>query len=96
MLLRWIQMFGPGPLTGRSVFCARETATYCPGVVRSGTERKVVIPVCRGFFAREAGQGLTEYVMILFLIAVVCVAVVALIAPRIEESFQSVADSLGN
>lgn len=89
-------MFGPGPSTGRSVFCARETEVCWPCVVRSGTRRKVVIPVCRGFFAGEAGQGLTEYVMILFLIAVVCVAVVALLTPRIEESFQSVADSLGN
>jgi Flp pilus assembly pilin Flp len=50
--------------------------------------------VWRGFFARERGQGLTEYVMILFLIAVVCVAVGALLAPRIEEPFQSVADGL--
>jgi pilus assembly protein Flp/PilA len=64
-------------------------------LVWSRPSRKAVNSMWVRFSARERGQGLVEYGLILLLIAVVCVAVVALVAPSVERSFQSVADSLG-
>ena len=46
------------------------------------------------FFAREKGQGLVEYALILFLIAIVVIAVLALLGPRIAEIFGSVYNSI--
>lgn len=49
----------------------------------------------RRFFSREKGQGLVEYALILFLIAVVVIAVLTLVGGKVKDTFQSVADSLG-
>jgi pilus assembly protein Flp/PilA len=48
----------------------------------------------RRFFSREKGQGLVEYALILFLIAVVVIAVLTLLGNQVEEVFQSVTDTL--
>ncbi len=48
----------------------------------------------RRFFAREKGQGLVEYALILFLIAIVVIAVLMLLGPRIAEIFGVVYNSL--
>jgi len=48
----------------------------------------------RRFFNREKGQGLVEYALILFLIAVVVIAVLVLLGPRIRDIFGSVYNSL--
>lgn len=48
----------------------------------------------RRFFAREKGQGLVEYALILFLIAIVVIAVLMLLGPRIAEIFGAVYNSL--
>ena len=48
----------------------------------------------RRFFAHEKGQGLVEYALILFLIAVVVIAVLVLLGPRISAIFGSVYNSL--
>jgi len=48
----------------------------------------------RRFFAREKGQGLVEYALILFLIAIVVIATLALLGPRIKGIFGSVYNSL--
>ncbi len=46
------------------------------------------------FFAREKGQGLVEYALILFLIAIVVIAVLVLLGPRIASIFGTVYNSL--
>ena len=48
----------------------------------------------RRFFNREKGQGLVEYALILFLIAVVVIAVLALLGPQIRSIFGLVYNSL--
>ncbi len=48
----------------------------------------------RRFFNREKGQGLVEYALILFLIAVVVIAVLALLGPQIRSIFGIVYNSL--
>lgn len=48
----------------------------------------------RRFFAREKGQGLVEYALILFLIAIVVIAVLMLLGPQIAEIFGIVYNSI--
>jgi len=48
----------------------------------------------RRFFAREKGQGLVEYALILFLIAIVVIAVLLVLGPRIRDIFGTVYNSL--
>jgi pilus assembly protein Flp/PilA len=49
----------------------------------SGVERK-----------KEEGQGLVEYALILFLVAVVVIAILVLLGPQIGKVFSSVTKSL--
>lgn len=44
---------------------------------------------------RESGQGLVEYALILFLVAIVVVAVLVLLGPQISTVFNSVVRALG-
>lgn len=44
--------------------------------------------------ARQRGQGLVEYALILLLIAIVVIVALTLIGPRISSMFGSVYDSL--
>jgi pilus assembly protein Flp/PilA len=46
------------------------------------------------FFAKEQGQGLVEYAIILALVALVVIAVVRLLGPRIGNTFSSMNNSL--
>jgi len=46
------------------------------------------------FFAKEEGQGLVEYAIILALVALVVIAVVRLLGPRIGNTFSSMNNSL--
>ena len=46
------------------------------------------------FFAKEQGQGLVEYAIILVLVALVVIAVVRLLGPKIGNTFSSMNDSL--
>jgi pilus assembly protein Flp/PilA len=46
------------------------------------------------FFAKEQGQGLVEYAIILVLVALVVIAVVRLLGPRIGNTFSSMNNSL--
>ena len=43
----------------------------------------------------ESGQGLVEYALILFLVAIVVVAVLVLLGPQIGSIFTSVVRALG-
>ena len=42
----------------------------------------------------EEGQGLVEYALIIFLVAIVCIVGLNLLAPEINGVFTSIADSL--
>jgi len=44
----------------------------------------------RSFFAKEEGQGLTEYGMILVLIAVVVVGIVSILGQKVSQAFSKV------
>jgi pilus assembly protein Flp/PilA len=46
------------------------------------------------FFAKEKGQGLVEYALILVLIAIVVIVVVALLGDSITNVFQNIVDAL--
>jgi len=51
----------------------------------------------RSFFAKEEGQGLVEYALILALIAIVVIVVIAvltLLGQNVNEKFQTVSDAL--
>ena len=44
----------------------------------------------RSFFAREQGQGLVEYALILILIAIVVIGILALVSQRVSTVFSNV------
>ena len=46
------------------------------------------------FSPKEQGQGLVEYAIILVLVAVVVVAIVRLLGPRVGNTFSSISSSL--
>ena len=46
------------------------------------------------FFAKEQGQGLVEYAIILVLVAIVVIAVVRLLGPKVGNTFSSINSSL--
>jgi pilus assembly protein Flp/PilA len=46
------------------------------------------------FAAKEQGQGLVEYAIILVLVALVVIAVVRLLGPKIGNTFSSINSSL--
>ena len=48
----------------------------------------------RSFFAKEEGQGLVEYALILALIAIVVIAVLTVLGNNVNEKFQTVSDAL--
>ncbi len=50
----------------------------------------------RNLIAEEEGQALTEYGLILGLIAVVCVGALALMGTNVNNMLKSIASTLGN
>jgi pilus assembly protein Flp/PilA len=49
----------------------------------------------RNFFAREEGQGLVEYALILVLIAIVVIAILTVLGNRVSTVFSQVNSGLG-
>jgi pilus assembly protein Flp/PilA len=49
----------------------------------------------RSFFAKEEGQGLVEYALILVLVAVVVIAILTLLGPAIGNVFSTIANNFG-
>ena len=49
----------------------------------------------RSFFAKEEGQGLVEYGLVLVLIAIVVVGVLSLVGGRVSQLFSTVNSGLG-
>lgn len=48
------------------------------------------------FLAREEGQGLVEYALIIVLIAIVVIVALTLLGPIIGQVFSNIAGNLGN
>ena len=46
------------------------------------------------FFAKEKGQGLVEYALILVLVAIVVIVVLAILGPSINNIFRNIIDAL--
>ncbi len=49
----------------------------------------------RNFFAREEGQGLVEYALILVLIAIVVIGILTVLGSRVSGVFSSINSGLG-
>jgi pilus assembly protein Flp/PilA len=49
----------------------------------------------RGLLAREDGQGLVEYALILVLVAIVVIGVLTTMGTRIQAAFQDIVTKLG-
>lgn len=49
----------------------------------------------RSFFAKEEGQGLVEYALILVLIAIVVIGILTLLGGRVSQVFSKVNSGLG-
>jgi pilus assembly protein Flp/PilA len=45
-------------------------------------------------FAREEGQGLVEYALIIALVAIVVIATLILLGPQIRSIFQNISNNL--
>ena len=60
------------------------------GKIHSFIERSVDML----FAPKEKGQGLVEYAIILALVAIVVIAVMRLLGPKIGNTFSTIADSL--
>ncbi|WP_129633052.1 Flp family type IVb pilin [Candidatus Oscillochloris fontis] len=48
----------------------------------------------RSFFAKEEGQGLVEYALILVLIAIVVIAVLTLLGRQVSSTFSTINSGL--
>ena len=48
----------------------------------------------RNFFAREEGQGLVEYALILVLIAIVVIGVLTVLGGQVSTVFQTISTAL--
>ena len=49
----------------------------------------------RSFFAKEEGQGLVEYALILVLIAIVVIGILTLLGNRVSTVFSQIGSGLG-
>jgi pilus assembly protein Flp/PilA len=50
--------------------------------------------VLRSFFAKEEGQGLVEYALILVLIAIVVIGILSLLGNRVSQVFSNINSGL--
>ncbi len=48
----------------------------------------------RSFFAREEGQGLVEYALILVLIAIVVIGILSLLGKNVSRTFSRISNTL--
>lgn len=48
----------------------------------------------KGLVRREEGQGLVEYALIIFLVAIVVIAILLLLGPQIGSVFSSIYNAL--
>jgi pilus assembly protein Flp/PilA len=52
------------------------------------------LPVISSFFAREDGQGLVEYALILVLIAIVVIGILTLLGGQVSKVFSRISSGL--
>ncbi len=52
------------------------------------------VPVVRSFFAKEEGQGLVEYALILVLIAIVVIGILTLLGGKVSQVFSTINSGL--
>jgi pilus assembly protein Flp/PilA len=64
------------------------------GQVVTQTLRKLVARVFRGISLDESGQGLTEYALILALIAIIAIAALTLLGGSVSSVLSTVANSI--
>jgi pilus assembly protein Flp/PilA len=50
----------------------------------------------RSFFAKEEGQGLVEYALILVLIAIVVIGILSLLGNQVSTVFSNISSGLNN
>ena len=84
------------PFGGLEIFLALNTIWTVLRVVL-GQKKKMIIQkgiAIMLFAPKEKGQGLVEYAIILALVAIVVIAVMRLLGPKIGTTFSSINDSL--
>ena len=64
------------------------------GRLKQRRTRKGVDRMIRSFFAKEDGQGLVEYALILVLIAIVVIGILTLLGNKVSQVFSSVNSGL--
>jgi pilus assembly protein Flp/PilA len=62
----------------------------CQAIVSSQED----IPMIRSFFAKEDGQGLVEYALILVLIAIVVIGILSVLGTKVSTVFSSINSGL--
>src|SRR5206468_13116622 len=61
---------------------------------KSNNTRREVNAMLRSFFAKEDGQGLVEYALILVLIAIVVIGILTLLGGKVSQVFSSINSGL--
>src|SRR5689334_12579478 len=62
----------------------------CQAIISSQED----IPMIRSFFAKEDGQGLVEYALILVLIAIVVIGILTVLGGKVSQVFSSINSGL--
>jgi len=62
----------------------------CQAIISSQED----IPMIRSFFAKEDGQGLVEYALILVLIAIVVIGILTLLGNKVSTVFSNINSGL--
>ena len=75
---------------GKTAIHVSRPEAYPQKILRSVIERKAIML----FAPKEKGQGLVEYAIILALIAIVVIAVMRLLGPKIGNTFSTINSSL--
>src|SRR6266487_1480532 len=61
---------------------------------KSNNKRREVNAMLRSFFAKEDGQGLVEYALILVLIAIVVIGILTLLGGKVSQVFSTINSGL--
>jgi len=71
-------------------FSRYQSRQLCQAIILSQED----IPMIRSFFAKEEGQGLVEYALILVLIAIVVIGILTLLGGKVSQVFSSINSGL--
>jgi pilus assembly protein Flp/PilA len=86
----------PGALFINNKIVIRRDISVCIAhrFIGSGTLYRKDIPMVRSFFAKEDGQGLVEYALILVLIAIVVIGILSILGTKVSTVFSSINSGL--